>query len=185
MSENAPAVATLIYMSGFEIDPGFTDEYDRWFAGRHARDLLGVGFMSVSGYRSVTGSHVRNLYVIPGLDVFGDAYQRLAPADPFRSRLAAFVSEGVRGIYEKIAGAGSALSAPLLIISADGLGPVGGSHWTGRRVDSPARTQEARERLFLAVTEDRTVPQVFRHVATVRPSPDADAPGCQAPRAVL
>ena len=112
----------MLYLSSFRIDTEFLGEYLDWFAARHVPDLLGVGFTSITGYLRDDRSAVCNLYVIPGVEVFGPEYQALTPVDPFRPRLAEHVHDGVRGVYRTTWSAGD-LVAPawLSVVPAMGV----------------------------------------------------------------
>lgn len=54
-----------------------------WWAGRHARSMLGVGFLGAHQYDSTAGGRppLCNYYEIPGIDVFGEEYHAATLAD--------------------------------------------------------------------------------------------------------
>jgi hypothetical protein len=165
---------TLVYVSRFEIDADFIEEYDAWFAGRHVPDLLGVGFLSVSGYRSISRSEVCNLYEIPSFDVFGPAYDELARQDPFRTTLSSRIRGSERGVYAKVWGAGDVLAAPFLVIGTECDGAHDVPHWVGRRVPASVETVGAPGALTLLAASDPPASQsAFRRIQSTRQSPKA------------
>lgn len=120
----------------------------------------------MTGYVAVDGPGVCNLYEIPDVEVFGEAYQALAPADPFRPLLAPHSTNGVRGVYEMVTWAGEppTWSSPELSVTPVGLGDGRAAH---RWFES--------EQLFAREAQPALVSAVLGH-AVAAPVATDDAP---------
>ena len=112
--------APLIYLSRFDLDPGFVARYEEWYERRHAPDLLGIGFLAVAAYVAVAGPGVCNVYEVPGLDAFGPAYEEVTAADSFRSQLSENVQHGARVVLEQVETRGvqaeARIAAPAIVV---------------------------------------------------------------------
>jgi hypothetical protein len=75
----------LLYQVYWNGKPEVAESFSSWYAGKHAGELIDVGFWGVHHYRSLKGSSVAcNLYEISGIDQFAvNAYDRMHTDDPY------------------------------------------------------------------------------------------------------
>lgn len=74
----------LVYMIRADFSPDYMEEHHRWYARRHAPDLMSAGFWSTRGYDSPTSPILWNIYEVPDVAIFSsDAYKDSHRADPF------------------------------------------------------------------------------------------------------
>jgi hypothetical protein len=81
---------------------------EKWYADRHAPDLLGAGFYSSHVYYSEVGSPlICNLYEIPGAALFDtDAYRAVAARDVEGPAVIALMTNRSNTIYAQVLTAG-------------------------------------------------------------------------------
>jgi hypothetical protein len=107
----------LLYTSRFEVAVGALARYDEWYA-HHAADLIGVGFRAVHGYRSsVAPRALSNVYELPGVDVFGDAYARAREADELGRSVRPLLTPAELGVFAPLVGGTADLAAPGLCVA--------------------------------------------------------------------
>jgi hypothetical protein len=105
-------MSPLLYTSRFEVAIGALARYDEWFV-QHASDLLGIGFLKVHGYRSsIAPRALSNVYELPGLDVFGDAYARAREADELGRTVRPFLTPAELGMFAPLGPAPDVAGAP-------------------------------------------------------------------------
>jgi hypothetical protein len=74
-----------IYGVFFDVAPDFVDQFEPWFAERHAPDLDRSGIQALRAYRCVEGDHgFVNIYEVPGPEVFDNPVYRQARDDDDR-----------------------------------------------------------------------------------------------------
>lgn len=73
----------LLYVVRMDVEPGYLDEFVKWYDTRHGPDLIGAGFYSCSAYHSRVGQPlICNVYEVPSLEVFSsDAYVEVRKRD--------------------------------------------------------------------------------------------------------
>lgn len=61
----------LLYVVRMDVEPGYLDEFVKWYDTRHGPDLIAAGFYSCSAYHSRVGQPlICNVYEVPSLEVF-------------------------------------------------------------------------------------------------------------------
>ncbi len=73
----------LLYVVRMDVEPGYLDEFVKWYDSRHGPDLIGAGFYSCSAYHSRVGQPlICNVYEVPSLEVFSsDPYVEVRKRD--------------------------------------------------------------------------------------------------------
>jgi heme-degrading monooxygenase HmoA len=100
-------VLPLLYVSRLDYPPDGHDAFTGWYARRHAPDLVGAGFLSVSSFRAAEGSPwICNLYELQGLEGFGPAYQQARASDTEGAVLTTRSTNGSLAVYQQRATAG-------------------------------------------------------------------------------
>ena len=95
----------LIYTACMDVEPAFIPTFKRWYASRHAPDLLAAGFYSAHAYYAQVGEPlVCDVYQIPGVEVLSSpSYRDIATKDPERAAVLARVHNVSYTVYEQIA----------------------------------------------------------------------------------
>jgi hypothetical protein len=106
----------LLYVSRLDVREEGKAPFEAWYSRRHAPDLIGVGFLSVSSFRAVRGApEVCNLYELRDVDAFGEAYVRVRADDEESARLQQNSFNGTLAVHEQVVACG--------VDSGDGPGP--------------------------------------------------------------
>ena len=133
-----------IYTARSDVDAAHLARVERWYAERHAPDLIRAGFHTAQVYYSEVGTPlICNLYEIPGPELFGtEAYRDVAAHDPDGPGVIALLTSRSNTIYDQV----------LTVGVADGAGRRGAGAGTGWvrapylstvRFDVPAADEEA------------------------------------------
>lgn len=93
----------LLYVSRLDVADGGRAAFAEWYSRRHAPDLVGAGFLSVSSFRAVRGEPwVCNVYELPDLDAFGPAYQQARASDDEGLEVQKSSSNQSLAVYEQV-----------------------------------------------------------------------------------
>jgi hypothetical protein len=128
-----------IYTARSDVDGAHLARVERWYAERHAPDLIRAGFHTAQVYYSEVGTpRICNLYEIPGPELFGtEAYRSVAAHDPEGPAVVALLTSRSNTIYDQVLTAGG----------ADGAGAVTGwvraPYLSTVRFDVPAADEGA------------------------------------------
>jgi hypothetical protein len=96
-------VLPLLYVSRFDLAHDAADSFAHWYSQRHAWDLVGAGFLSVSSFRALRGAPwVCNLYELHDIGAFGPAYQQAQASDGAGAGVRLAVSNQSLAVYEQI-----------------------------------------------------------------------------------
>lgn len=77
--------AAQLYGVFFDVVPDFVEEFEPWFAKRHAPDLDRSGIQALRAYRCDEGDHgFVNIYEVPGPEIFDNPVYRQARDDDDR-----------------------------------------------------------------------------------------------------
>jgi Antibiotic biosynthesis monooxygenase len=102
-------VLPLLYVSRLDLAEDAGPSFAAWYTRRHAPDLVGAGFLSVSSFRAVRGAPgVCNLYELRDLGAFGPAYQQARAADDEGVRVGERASNQSLAVYEQVVTTGVA-----------------------------------------------------------------------------
>jgi hypothetical protein len=112
-----------IYTARSDVDGTHLARVERWYAERHAPDLVRAGFHTAQVYYWEVGTPlICNLYEIPGPELFGtEAYRNVAAHDPDGPAVIALLSSRSNTIYDQVLTGGG----------ADGAGRRGAGAVTG------------------------------------------------------
>jgi len=94
----------LVYTTRSDCEPEYLERKEKWYAERHAPDLIAVGFHSAQSFHSEIGTpFVCNVYEIPGTDIFlSQAYKHTRTNDPQRPEVLSKMSNLSAAVYEQV-----------------------------------------------------------------------------------
>jgi hypothetical protein len=96
-------VLPLLYVSRLDLPEDARDSFAGWYLRRHAPDLIGAGFLSVSSFHAFRGApSVCNLYELRNLDAFGPGYQRARSSDTDSARVGQSATNQSLAVYEQV-----------------------------------------------------------------------------------
>jgi len=79
----------IIYTVRLDLTDDVRDEFERWAAGKHIRDLLAAGFLSATRFRSIQGDpQYLHLYQLPNVELLStERYKDVSKNDNTASQL--------------------------------------------------------------------------------------------------